>query len=398
MRTCNLVPLDLVLCAPPPSVCAKLHPPRLPPPLPSAVYCPQTVDWRTQTAEDFRASMNSMESSEALVEFLGSKGFEAVEDVLRRNRELEAMARVGVSLKRAIQQAQKQHSTTEGRRTWQTLVTAAAFRDDEEGDSKVSATRKAAAIGIQQQAFLFAVDRAKRLRTDLHPDEAIKGDVYWFWPRAKNSNAASDELVLLMRQYWHTDEVSRATGDSADRDMWKASKSPTAERHPRRQLIEVGGGDAVYAKFLKWADYKSFKGRQKPGFTDPGRMLFLSTRCKCLILPVMEQSECEIHSQQVLYIEALANVDLETIMLDTGVAPVPVNESEVKKEIIFKPRTTTCEMARVTGTQWQESDSEAASKLWEELGREEEPTLIARFGKRVRCLVWRACCNCSRKL
>ena len=190
MRTCNLLPLDLVLCAPPPSVCAKLYPPRIPPPLPSAVYCPQTVDWRTQTAEDFRASMNSMESSEAL-EFLESKGFEAVEGVLRRNRELEAMARVGVSLKRTIQQAQKQHSTTERRRTWQTLVSAVAFRDNEEGDSKVSATRKAAGIGIRQQTF-FAVDRAKRLRADLHPDEAIKGDVYWFWPRAKNNNAVSD--------------------------------------------------------------------------------------------------------------------------------------------------------------------------------------------------------------
>ena len=39
----------------------------------------------------------------------------------------------------------------------------------------------------------------------------------------------------------------------------------------------------------------------------------------------------------------------------------------------------------MTGTQWQESDSEAASKLWEELGKEEEPTLIARFGKRAHC-------------
>ena len=75
----------------------------------------------------------------------------------------------------------------------------------------------------------------------------------------------------------------------------------------------------------------------------------------------------------------------ETIILDTGVAPVPVKESEAKKEITLKPRTTTCEMARVTGTQWQESDSEAASKLWNELEREEEPTLIARFGKRAGC-------------
>ncbi|CAB1114187.1 unnamed protein product [Ectocarpus sp. CCAP 1310/34] len=114
-----------------------------------------------------------------------------------------------------------------------------------------------------------------------------------------------------MRQYWHTDEVSRQHGNSAERDMWKASKSPTAHRHPRRQLTEPGGGDAVYAKFLNWASYKSFKERQSDDFThDPGRTLFLSTRCKCLVLPAMEQCACKIHSQQVLYIEALANVDM----------------------------------------------------------------------------------------
>ena len=113
-----------------------------------------------------------------------------------------------------------------------------------------------------------------------------------------------------MRQYWHTEEVSRATGNSADRDMWKAYKSPTAERHPRRQLIEAGGGDAVYERFLEWAGYRSFKLRQRPDFADPGRTVFLSTGCKCLTLPVMEQCACNIHSQQVLYIEALANVDM----------------------------------------------------------------------------------------
>ena len=41
---------------------------------------------------------------------------------------------------------------------------------------------------------------------------------------------------------------------------------------------------------------------------------------------------------------------------------------------------TAIKVQRVTGIQWQESDSEAASKLWEELGREEEPTLIVVSG------------------
>ena len=67
----------------------------------------------------------------------------------------------------------------------------------------------------------------------------------------------------------------------------------------------------------------------------------------------------------------------ETVIMDTGVAPVDGSEAE---EITFKSRQKTCQMARVTGIQSQESDLEAASKLWEELGREEEPTLFAHFG------------------
>lgn len=139
-------------------------------------------------AETFIASMNSMGASNAL-EFMESKGMEAVKDILRRNRELEAQARIGVSVQRAIEQAQKQHSTTEGRRTWQTLLTAVAFGD--EGES-TSAKRKAATIGVREHTFNFAVDRVKRLRADLHPSEAMKRGAYWFWPRAKKSNAASD--------------------------------------------------------------------------------------------------------------------------------------------------------------------------------------------------------------
>ena len=120
-----------------------------------------------------------------------------------------------------------------------------------------------------------------------------------------------------MRQYWHTDEVSRAIGNTADRDVWKVFKSPNAERHPRRQLIEAGRGDAVNEKFLQWTDYRSFKLRQGPDFTDPCHTVFLSTRCKCLTLPAMEQCACKIHSQQVLYIEALGNVDMASV-------PVPM--------------------------------------------------------------------------
>lgn len=286
----------------------------------SVVECPTSstllcttqtnINVHRQKAEAFLAALDSM-GAEAALRYLEKIGSQFAKDTRVRLRELEVSASTATSLELALQQAQKQRRTTEGHRTFQTILTAAAFGEaDDDGDSSTSGRRRAAALGVNEKAFNFAAARAKKLMADLSPAEAIKNGVYWFWPRAKRSDAASDELVLLMRQYWHSDEVSRATGNSADRDMWKASKSPTAERHPRRQLTEPGGGDAVYAKFLKWAEYRSFKARQGDDFTDPGRSLFLSTRCKCLILPAMEQCACKIHSQQVLYIEALANVDM----------------------------------------------------------------------------------------
>ena len=263
-----------------------LCPPLPSPPFHHVMCCIQTkVDWRTQKAETLLSSMDSMGASNAL-ELLEAQGSKAAKDIRHHIQELGAKASVAISLERAIEQAKKQNGTKEGNRAWQALLTAAAFGSGEEGGSTMSTKRKAAAIGVREQSFNYAVDRAKRLKADLHPFEAIKRGIYWFWPRAKRSDVASEKNLLVMRQYWHTDEVSRAIGNSADRDMWKASKSPSAERHPRRQLIEPGGGNAVYAKFLKSADYRSFKSLQGPDFIEPGSTLFLSTRCKSLTLPV----------------------------------------------------------------------------------------------------------------
>ena len=212
--------------------------------------------------------MDSM-GTDAALGFLEPKGLEVAADIRREVRDLKAKAAVGVALEGAIEVAKKQNKTSEGHRTWQTLLTAAAFRrpanDDQEAEEEeeeptlMSNKRKAAALGVREAAWSYAVKRVKQLQADLHPREAIEKGVYWFWPRAKRSDAASEELMKLMRQHWHDDEVSRTTGNSGDRDMWKESKSLTAHRHPRRQLTEPGGGDAVYTKFLKWANYRSFK-------------------------------------------------------------------------------------------------------------------------------------------
>lgn len=129
-----------------------------------------------------------------------SKGSKAAKDICHRMQELEAKASVGFSMDKVIEQVQKQHSTNEGRRTRQKLLSAAVFRGDEEGTSPKSVKRKAGAIGIREHTLNLAVDRVKRLKADLHPAEAITRGVYWFCPRAKSSDAADDELVLLMRQ------------------------------------------------------------------------------------------------------------------------------------------------------------------------------------------------------
>lgn len=110
-----------------------------------------------------------------------------------------------------------------------------------------------------------------------------------------------------MRRYWHCDEVSRATGNSNNnKNMWRESEAKDAPSHPRRQLTVMGGGEVVYPKFLEWREYRNFKLEQGEGFKDPGRTLFLSTRCKCLTtVPTRDQRACVIHTQQSLYLEAL---------------------------------------------------------------------------------------------
>ena len=189
------------------------------------------VDLKKQSAETFLTSTRSM-PVENLLMFWEEMGVEAAKDIRRNTAELRAKAAVGVALERAIKAAQKQNKTKEGRRTWQTLLTAVTFRrpanDDaeEEEEGPTSMSGKAAAImGVSRKTWSYAVKRVRHLQVGLDPTEAIKNGVYWFWPRAKRSDAASEDLMELMRSYWRDDEVSRTTGNSGDRDMWKESKS-----------------------------------------------------------------------------------------------------------------------------------------------------------------------------
>lgn len=84
----------------------------------------------------------------------------------------------------------------------------------------MTAKRKAKILGVHPDHFTAARQRAKMLKPDIYPTVAMDDGSYWFHPRSKRSDAAPPELVELMKRFWHTDEVSRATGNSANRDMY----------------------------------------------------------------------------------------------------------------------------------------------------------------------------------
>ena len=160
-----------------------------------------------------------------------------------------------------------------------------------------------------------AKKRVRRLRSDLTPSLAMDEGAYWFQPRGKRSDTTPPEVLELMKRFWHTDGISRASGNSSDKDMWREWKRPGAASHSRRQLHVQGGGEAAFSKFFEWPDYinlkRIWKSEKGEDIKDPGRTLFLSTRCKSLTTLKTDQCACKIHTQQDFYLKALREVDVQ---------------------------------------------------------------------------------------
>ena len=96
--------------------------------------------------------------------------------------------------------------------------------------------------------------------------------------------------------------------------------------------------------------------------------------CFCSACQRSQYEDCHVNRAYPGIVPALRDGRVrETVIMDTGVAPVHGSEAE---EITFKSRQKACQMVRVTGTQSQESDLGAASKLREELGRGKNPHLL----------------------
>ncbi|CAN0497999.1 unnamed protein product, partial [Ectocarpus sp. 12 AP-2014] len=93
--------------------------------------------------------------------------------------------------------------------------------------------------------------------------------------------------------------------------------------------------------------------------------------CFCSACQRCEYEQCYVSKTYPRLVPALQKGEVkETVIMDTGVAPVDEDNS---RGIQFGSRRKECKMKRITGTQWQECESAAASKIWEELGRKEEP-------------------------
>ncbi|CAB1097295.1 unnamed protein product [Ectocarpus sp. CCAP 1310/34] len=133
--------------------------------------------------------MRSMAEGE-LLDFLAGQGVAAA-DLLRKEQADARDARKMVAgTKKALAAASTQGRTNEGRRTFQTILTAAAF-DGDDGDepSRVTSKRKAELLGVHPEHFVSANKRVARLRSDLAPEEALGEGAYWFQPRGKRSDA-----------------------------------------------------------------------------------------------------------------------------------------------------------------------------------------------------------------
>ena len=164
-----------------------------------------------------------------LLDFLTEHGVGAADQLRKKQNEESEGREMLAATRKALAAASTQGRTNEGRRTFQTILTAAAF--DGDGPSKVTAKRKAELLGVHPEHFVGANRRVARLRSDLAPEEALAEGPYWFQPRGKRSDATPPELLELMKRFWHTNEVSRASGNSSNRDMWRPSRgrvrSPT---------------------------------------------------------------------------------------------------------------------------------------------------------------------------
>lgn len=101
--------------------------------------------------------------------------------------------------------------------------------------------------------------------------------------------------------------------------------------------------------------------------------------CFCSSCQRSEYEKCYVNQAYPRLVPVMQDGHVtERVVMNTGVAPAG---ADVSQGISFERYKKECMVQRITGTQWEERDSETARQIWQELGREEEPNIIARIGR-----------------
>lgn len=132
-----------------------------------------------------------------------------------------------------------------GRQTCQTVLSVLAGTG--ERSSGVPVANWAAGLGVCRSAFLEAQGRMKRARHDLSPPAALAACSYVYSARKTRSDATPPELQAMksMRDFWHTDDVSRALGSSDE------------NRKPAMPQATLGGRSTHRAAKERYTDSSS---------------------------------------------------------------------------------------------------------------------------------------------
>ncbi|CAB1100646.1 unnamed protein product [Ectocarpus sp. CCAP 1310/34] len=84
---------------------------------------------------------------------------------------------------------------------------------------------RAQGLGVRDGTFRAARTRMHRTDHAIPPQEALEKGRYLWAPRKERSDKMDERVMGLARRFWHSDDISRASGNSGE------------EYHPRRQLM-----------------------------------------------------------------------------------------------------------------------------------------------------------------
>ena len=129
------------------------------------------------TSEPSLAAMKAM-TKEQLLAHLNEQGVPAARELQRERKESRQMQ---AASRAALKHSARFAPTTEGRKTWQTILTAHAY-DGDGGPPTVPDYRKAEILGVHPSQFSAARQRARTLEPSLPRAAALDQNACWYQP------------------------------------------------------------------------------------------------------------------------------------------------------------------------------------------------------------------------